>query len=388
LTTIPALALQPNVDVEQASRHLEVLHGGAPGFGSLILLGNGKQERHCFFSNSDLYDDHTKLDDSREMLQDVVDARWNVYTSLATFASIPERGRGTRADVLRVPGVWADLDVKPGTEGYYTNEYDLCEYMSFLPRPTLEVASGSGGRHLYWLTHERLEARAGQELLLAWLDFLRAEAGTHIIENVHDTTRILRLAGTVRWPKINDTTPMPHTVNIIREGPRYYIDELRTLAAPAHKQARVQREETRALRAEADERRRRNMAARGLHIENFERVVRTFNNVQDWEPLLIAAGWTLHSDQRETTGRCRYWTRPGKNMSDGKSASTDFTDSQGKTSRLMSVYTKEPTLSALWENADTHDGVGLCSKWKFATSYLDFTDTALYRTVCKTGQLP
>jgi hypothetical protein len=388
MTTVHATALQPDVDVAQASRHLEILHGGAPGFGSIVLLGNDKHERHCFFDTSELVDKPTLAVASREALQDVVDARWNVYTALSTFGSIPQRGRGTRADVLSVPGVWADVDVKPDIEGYFASEDEALRYVARLPRPTLEVASGSGGRHLYWLTHERLDAHGGQELLLAWLDFLRAESAGATVENVHDTTRVLRLAGTVRWPKANDSTPMPHPVELLREGPRYHDGELKMLAGQAHREARARREEARTLRTEAEERRRRDITARGLHVESFERVVRTFNDIQDWESLLSAAGWTLHSDQRATSARCRYWTRPGKESSDGKSASTDFTDSTGKTSRLMTVYTKDPALIALWENADTHDGVGLCSKWKFATKCLPWTDTALYRTVRKTGTLP
>src|SRR5206468_6287340 len=151
MVTVPAAALKPAVDVAQASRHLEILHGGAPGFCSLNLLGNGRHERHCFFKASTLVDEPASYGASREALQDVVDARWNVYTALSTFAQIPSKGRGTRADVLSVPGVWADLDVKPDTEGYFTSVTQLETYVARLPRPTLDVASGSGGRHLYWL---------------------------------------------------------------------------------------------------------------------------------------------------------------------------------------------------------------------------------------------
>ena len=387
MPTIPASALQPHVDVAQASHHLEILFGGSSGFGSLILLGAGRRERHSFFNAEELHDDPSTVADSCEALQDVVNNRWNVYTSMATFTDTPDKGRGKRTDVSSVPGVWADIDVKPDTEGYFTCEDDVANFLQKLPRPTLEIASGSGGRHLYWLTHTRVEARAGQELLLAWLDFLRS-VDSYTIENVHDTTRILRLAGTVRWPKLGETITMPRKVEILNEGPLYHTDELTILASPAHAQARKKREDARQRRSEERDSDRGRLARRGLSLETFERVVMVFNAAQDWEPLLLAAGWTLHSDEREGSGRCRYWTRPGKSSADGKSASTDFVNGDGATSRLMSVYTKDPSLLPLWENADSHDGVGLVSKWKFATKSLGLTDTALFHAVRKTGILP
>jgi hypothetical protein len=382
MVTVQASSLQPVVDVAQASRHLELLHGGAPGFASVVLLGNDRHERHCFFATDELRDAPEAAAESREALQDVVDARWNVYTALSTFVAVPDRGRGTRADILSVPGVWADLDVKPDTEGYFPSEYDLMEYVSYLPRPTLEVASGSGGRHLYWLTHTRLDAREGQELLLWWLDFLRAEAGDRVVENVHDTTRVLRLAGTVRWPKVADATPLPHPVTLVAEGPRYHVEEIRLLARGAHDAAATRRDELRAARRAGDDARRLDLLARGLEERNYERVVRMFNGQQDWEPLLIAAGWTLHGDQRDSSARCRYWTRPGKSAADGKSASTDYTSSDGVTSRLMTIYSNDPSLHDLWDNLGGLDAVGTCSKWRFAlTRLFDGDEAALVRHV-------
>ncbi len=381
MVTYPATQLQPNVDLAQASRHLEILHGGAPGFGSLVLLGNGHHERHCFFAVNDLQST-VEVDASREALQDVVDARWNVYTACSTFIDVPEYGRGRRADVLSVPGVWADLDVKPDTEGYFASETDLVDYMSYLPRPTIEVASGSGGRHLYWLTHQRLEAEEGQDLLLAWLDFLRAEADDVTIENVHDTTRILRLAGTVRWPKVGDSVPMPRRVELVREGPRYPADELRLLSRDVHKEALKRRAELKERRIESEKRRSRELTARGLQQTNYDRVVRIFNMQQDWAYLLESTGWTLHSDQRDTTARCRYWTRPGKQVSDGKSASTDFTAADGVTSRLMTIYSNDPTLADLCDDSGDEDAVCICSKWSYARRRMfDGDDVALLRSV-------
>lgn len=388
MASTPMSALRPRVDVEQASHYLRLLYGGAAGFGSLILLGNGRRERHCFFDVAELRDDSTSLASSLEALQSVVDENWNVYASMATFERVPDRGRGTRADVLSVPGVWADIDIKPDVEGYCASSGDVATLLSHLPRPSVEVASGSGGRHLYWLTHDRLTADEGRQLLLEWLDFLRAQSDGRIIENVHDTTRILRVPGTVRWPKIADQVqPMPRRVEIVREGPRYPADELREFAVHAHGVAEKVRRAARQERARERELQQWNLVKRGLQLQTFERVVMAFNAQQDWEPLLTAAGWTLFSDERGGAASCRYWTRPGKSVADGKSASTDFVG-DGVASHLMSVYTKDEALLPLWENADSHDGIGLCSKWKFVTACLGATDTELYHLVHKTGVLP
>lgn len=389
MVTVPASALQPRVDTEQASRHLELLHSGAPGYAGLILLGHQRFERHSFFPTSDLVDDPSTVDSSSEALQDAVDARWNVYTTCSTLHGVPEKGRGTRADVLSVPGVWADLDVKPDTEGYFRDESELQAFVSRLPRPTLQVASGSGGSHVYWLTHRRLEADEGQQLLTMWLDYMRRETGGYTIEYVHDTTRVLRLAGTVRWPRDGDDAGgMPRRVELVAEGPRYHDEELRLLARDAFDEARAVREERRALRLDDERRRRADLAARGLAEANYDRIVSTFNLEQDWAVLLECTGWTLHGDQRDGPARCRYWTRPGKAAADGKSASTDYTSLDGVTSRLMTVYSNDPTLTDLVDRTD-EGVVGTCTKWRYALIRLFHGDeiTLLRCVVANRGRL-
>lgn len=357
-------ALRPHVDVAQASHYLQILYGQTTGFGSLILLGNGRRERHCFFNVEELRDDPTAVDASWEALQEVVDAGWNVYASMATFRELPDKGRGTRSYVRNIPGVWADIDVKPDIEGYPASSDDVATLLSRLPPPSLEIASGSGGRHLYWLTHQPLDGVKGAQLLVMWLDFLRDIAG-FTIENVHDTTRILRVPGTTRWPKVADAVqPMPQRVTIVREGPRYHADELWTYAEASHYAARARRKEIKAQRALEKSVRNHLLTPAGVTAATYYES--EFDKNQDWDTLLLRDGWTLHSDVTNTSARCRFWTRPGKAASDGKSASTDFTNELGETSRRMSIYSNDPGLRNLWENASSHDEVGICSKWQFA----------------------
>lgn len=383
--------LLPDVDATQASYHLAQLHANAPGFASLSLLGNGRRERHGFTAITELtgLSEHATIVSSVIALQEVVDERWNVYTACSTFAAVPERGRGTRADVASVPGVWADLDVKPGVEGYFQTEAECQAYLDELLTPTLTIGSGSGGRHAYWLVHpdQRLDATNGQRLLLRWLDHLRAEAQGAVIENVHDTTRILRLAGTVRWPKDGaDVVSMPRKVQILAAGPRYHVGELNDLATVAHETARAARDEARRARGEVEQRRRELLGERGLPLEILDHTVRRFNVLQDWAALLEPTGWTLFADVRDGAARCRYWTRPGKSVADGKSASTDYVSDDGVVANKMTIYTNDTALHDLWENAGQGDAHGLCSKYFYALKRLfDGSDEDLLRAIASGG---
>jgi hypothetical protein len=376
MTSLGFDALSPEVDAVQASDHLRYLHEGAKGVISMVLLGTAKgRERHSFFQWDEAKESE-EIRNGKEALQNVVDAHWNVYIACSTFKNVPSRGRGGRDLVLEVPGVWADLDVKPGTEGYFQSEDELLEYTRHLPAPTLEVASGSGGRHLYWLTKQRMNATDGQNLLHAWLDFLREWSDGKTIEHVQDSTRILRLAGTIRWPKEVDSTTVPRRVELLNVGPRYHDGELQLMSARAHAEAQEHRRSLRAFLSQQDAERRSDLLDRGLQEATYSSIVARFNIVQDWASLLEPTGWTLISDDREMHNRCRYWARPGKSASDGKSASTDYTSEAGITSSTMTIFSSDPSVMDLWENPDTMDNKGRCSKWRYALMRLYQGDEA------------
>jgi hypothetical protein len=381
LTAVTIADLTPQVDAEQATRHLQQLHRGAEGYLSLVLLAAPHREQHCFTAVNDLIPvkNFTTIVESREALTDIVNARWNVYTACSTFATVPEKGRGTRTNVSSVPGVWCDLDVKPGTEGYFQTEEELLAFTGRLLTPTLEIATGSGGRHLYWLTKERVPTDGGQKLLHAWLDYLRTEADGVVIENVHDTTRILRLAGTVRWPKVDDGQEIrPMSVVLCKDdGPRYHKSELELLSSMAHNEAKARRDDMMQQRSSLDKERRESLLSCGLDLQIYDHVVRRFNLLEDWANLLESTGWTLFSDQRDGPARCRFWTRPGKSREDGKSASTDYTNDDGFVSSVMTIYSGDSQLDDLRENATGSDAHGLCTKYHYAISRLYENDESV-----------
>lgn len=360
-------ALTPSVDAVQASEHLRILHEGAEGIISLVLLGTvSGRETHSFFEWGEARP-AADAQASRSILQECVDQHWNVYVGCSTFTSVPPKGRGTRAMIKEVPGVWADLDVKPGVEGYFSSEAELLEYTKRLPTPTIEIASGSGGRHLYWLTHKRLNASDGQNLLHAWLDFLREWSDGKTIENVQDSTRILRLAGTVRWPKQVDVEMMPRRVEMLNTGPRYHAAELQLMSSRAHEEAQEKRIQLRRFIEGKNLERDIEIMKRGEgKLEVYRNLIATFNRQQNWDDLLIPTGWQLLSDDREGAARCRFWVRPGKSTADGKSASTDFIYDDGRVAETMCIYSNEPSLvTDLWENAGSGDFQGRCSKWHY-----------------------
>jgi hypothetical protein len=160
---MPSIAVKdllPELDVDQASRHIEMLHrNAAPDEWLSLVLLRHRSSQHAFTRIGDIRyvtrDDGTwGWHDSREALHDIVTDRWDLYTGCATLNAKPSKGRGARADVASVPGVWCDLDVRPGVESAFQSASEIDAYIAKLPEPTLTVASGSGGRHCYWLTTE------------------------------------------------------------------------------------------------------------------------------------------------------------------------------------------------------------------------------------------
>lgn len=367
--TSPLETLLPSVDAAAASEHLSLLHAGATGFVSLVVM----RARHVnwAFSEASLAQQATvPLGAGTAALQDVVDDRWNVYTACAAFHEVPERGRGCTNDVGSVPGAWADIDVKPGLEGCFQTEAEALAYLARIPLPpTLVVGSGSGGRHAYWLLHPDLRAdlRSGRWLLQCWRDLLLEKAGGIEVDAVQDPARVLRLAGTVRWPKAEEQGGMPRPVELlVSDGPRYNLDELLVEARPAFEAAQAARV---AARDRANAEHERWSSALGRYSEatiaSYHRLIETFNQYQDWAALLEPTGWTLFADERGRFANCRYWTRPDKSVRDGKSAATDYTDETGKTSSLLTLYSEDPALADLVEYTSAM-GRRVCTKYHYA----------------------
>jgi hypothetical protein len=166
-------------------------------------------------------------------------ARWtaklspkaNAYVGLGLRRTKGSRTqRGTAADVIAIPGPWADLDVAGGTHSengkhYFPTKADTRTFLEALPHPPSVIVDSGHGLHAYWLFRElwvfeddaeRLDAAA---LVEGWQRFLqrRAKEQGIDIDSTFDLARVLRVA-----PSINhkSSPPFPVTV-ILADGPEY-----------------------------------------------------------------------------------------------------------------------------------------------------------------------
>jgi hypothetical protein len=371
-------------DPDQAVEFLQCLHGLCKGYVgvSWLLQGRRGQNRH---GSDRLAGVITGLKDHQDVMQAYLDRGYDAYVAVCTTRDrLAEFKRTQQRDVIEVPGVWADFDVKD-TEDGFRSRAELDAYLATLPEPTIAVDTGSGGAHWYWLFDAPMRGRPGEvadddghvnELLHDWHAQLAALAGGRAIDNVQETARIMRLAGTTRF---KDGGQRPVRLTRVN-GPRYYARDLRAWARPAGE----------AARAAAAVRRQEFAQAEALRLDRlpvswqeYAFVQAYFDQHQDWEPLLKRAGWKFSSEDAD---RVRYWTRPGKRVEDGHSASTDSprTELNADRSGLMSIYTTDPCVDGLF--MDDRRSPGFTTKYRFARHALfDDDDTALLEAIMRGG---
>jgi hypothetical protein len=154
---------------------------------------------------------------------------WNSYMAVCRFDPDTD-GRKAEQAVL-IPGVWADLDIKPGKDDKPQNSEELSAIMAVLPEPTILIDSGLGNLQPYWLFPEMNgQPDACEKLLKRWHTYLNAQAShalgrTIKVDSVFDLARVLRIPGTWRWPKTADEHKAP--VKLLKHGgPRYTPKEL------------------------------------------------------------------------------------------------------------------------------------------------------------------
>lgn len=391
----------PFVDFDQLRTHLETLHTGGEGAICLVRFASGDPESRWLHSWSELDANAQPPDDvDRSLWRQCIthgQKQWQFYTALCTFKrpqGVNREGRPLwyrRAEkyAKQVPGVWADLDVKPGLDGHFQTRDELDAFLAKLPPPTMLVDSGSGGCHAYWLLQRHAPAGpAMKNTLRGWHEHLQELAGHVLIDNVQECARILRLAGTVRWAKPDElragAAPFSRVVLRYSDGPRYTVNQLAELAGPAYER-RAERE--RAIRDAYLADRERLIAAlesEGLQRDNRAFIEQQFNALQDWGVLLERAGWRLVADQRGTGGSsaCRYWNRPGHPDPNRGSASTDF---ENRTT--MSLFSAEtPQLEQLVDRTLPHGKFPLTTKYRFALVALyDGDEEALVVDIHKNG---
>lgn len=390
--------LFPTYDAEQAKTFLHELFGKTVA--GYIAISAAKANPRAWAPN--WMNGSNSWSEIQELLRQHPDffsfstntwAQWNTYVQVGSTmrCGLSKGERGKEEYALDLPGLFADFDVKP-KNGTFRSREELDAYLATLPEPTMLVnsAGSDGGVHAYWLYDRphRVHNYKNRVELDGWYDYLahQAAAVDRSIDHVQDYARVLRVPGTVRWPKKVRNAGEPDTwkpVELIKSGgPRYDHDEMlaftehyRRVAVERHETARTDWKGVRDSQLEWLSGLGLTRGAQGLWEARF-------NDLQDWGPLLEAAGWKLHSDNRDQDSHsaCRYWTRPGKSVEDGWSASTDY-----KGSKVMYVFTEFPEINpCIVPTSDRFTKI--TTKYAFALHFLAGGDESrLMHAICQGG---
>jgi len=315
----------------------ELLHGDSTGLLHVCGTGDWTGRRYRF----DQLDEAVAYVIARDKA-----ATSGTYLRATTIREDAPTDHGKRAGAKHsqcLPGLWADIDIagpghkhrvnRPDTPGYDPSRPTILHPLPLdetvaraivteaaLPEPTLWVHSG-GGLYPWWLLDQPEEV-GEDEFAMEYATALserwqRAiEAGAQRLGlaygNVGDLARVLRIPGT-----INRKDGLERPCRIIEQGGQHYsltqlVDAVAQLKLDAEPQRPVP-----AAPAQPQ------VAATGPRPSSPPDVRRgspidAFNASMTWEQILAPFGWQFHHQ----IGNTVYWTRPGKPLGDGHSATT------------------------------------------------------------------
>jgi hypothetical protein len=235
--------------------------------------------------------------------------------------------RGKEDNVSYLPGVWADIDVK---EKGFKSQAEIIEFLNRLAlAPSIIVSSGSGGVHAYWKLSWGEEG--SKDLTERWWSYLDEEAGEgKSIDKLIDATRILRLPGSVYFPK-EGSNGKTGSVRLLHCSDQTYTSEQFISISQAAYDSKNQRRST-VLSREYNENLDMDMFAHNLlggFGGNRWKMWRALSELEDyvnervtWDEILEPHGWTFLRTLSDDRGR--EVARPGRNE---KSAVVDYEDS-------------------------------------------------------------
>ena len=271
----------------------------------------------CAFTDEDL----------ESLIFDEDGNKWNLYLGVCPIKEdVSLKKRGTEANIDHVTGVWADIDVK---EKGFESQDEIINFLFYelALRPTIVVASGSGGVHAYWKLAEG--EKGNKELVERWWSYLDETAGEKSIDKLVDLTRILRIPGTVYFPKEKSGSKVG-TVEIMFKVPdTYTIAQITEISEEAFKDKHEKRKrlinEDANRRMDMDTFARDMLAGMGGNKWKMWRAISELENyVNDnigWAEILEPHGWTWMRTLRDGSNE---WARPGRSE---RSAVVDFEDS-------------------------------------------------------------
>lgn len=241
-------------------------------------------------------------------------------TSIKTTFTPGKGGRGSAADSIALPALWADLDIAgPGHA-----EQDLPPdeaagraviATSGLPDPTIWIHSGGGLYPIWLLTtpHVLTDDNRDQAAALArdWqrvIEHAAASRGWRYGRGVGDLARVLRVPGTV-----NRKAGLARPCRISpagATGTRYTVEQLQAALDAA--KARIAPPAPTAQPSVGSP-----LLGGVDRPDGALKPGEDFNQRATWDQVLAPAGWRVHYTADDVT----YWTRPGKPT--GISASTN-----------------------------------------------------------------
>lgn len=252
--------------------------------------------------------------------------KWNLYLGVCPIKEdVSLKRRGTEANIDHVTGAWADIDVK---EGGFSSREEIIQFLYGLAlRPTIVVGSGSEGVHAYW----RLSPgeRGNKELIERWWSYLDETAGEKSIDKLVDLTRILRIPGTVYFPKEKSGSKVGVVEILYKVPDTYTIAQITEVSEEAFK---IKHEKRKRLidqdanrRMDMDTFARDMLAGMGGNRWKMWRAISELetyvNDNIGWAEILEPHGWTWMRTLRDGSNE---WARPGRSE---RSAVVDFEDS-------------------------------------------------------------
>ena len=265
-------------------------------------------------------------DDLEGLVFDEDGNKWNLYLGVCPIKEdVSLKKRGTEANVDHVTGVWADIDVKE--KGFGSQEEIFQFLYSLALRPTIVVGSGSGGVHAYWKLAPG--EKGDKELVERWWSYLDETAGDVSIDKLVDLTRILRIPGTVYFPKEKSGSKVGVVEILFKVDDMYTIEQIRSVSEEAFKAKHEKRKKL--INEDANRRMDMDVFARDMlaglggnrwkmwrAISELESYV---NERVSWAEILEPDGWTWMRTLRDGSNE---WARPGRSE---RSAVVDFEDS-------------------------------------------------------------
>src|SRR4030095_1910542 len=237
-----------------------------------------------------------EMDDEtlESMIFDEDGNKWNLYFGACPIKEdVSLKRRGTEDNVDYVPGVWADIDTKPN--GFEDQEQIFKFLYGLELQPTLVVGSGSGGVHAYWKLSPG--ERGNKELVERWWSYLDEAAGDRKIDKLVDLTRILRIPGTVYFPKEQSGSKVGAVEILYKIDNTYTIGEIFAVSEDAFKTKHEKRKKL----IDSDSNRRMDMEyfARELLPNNRWTMWKAISELDtyvneriSWAEILEPCGWT------------------------------------------------------------------------------------------------